>query len=211
MRRKMDAARRRNRLRQLLLSRFKGDRQKLQIDANLSKSHLSQLLNDHGSFGEKIARRIEDAVGLPQGWMDADPEAERNEPDLALGRVPLLAAEQAAEYEVHVDNSKPPGDDIESHIVNVPVHRHTFAWRVVGDSMEPDYREGMILTIEPSMTPKPGNLVLARLPDKSVTFKQLTQDGDIVYLKPLNGRYPIRPLGEATIIGVVRAATVVLA
>ena len=44
--------------------------------------------------------------------------------------------------------------------------------------------------------------------DKSeTTFKQLIKDGGELFLKPLNLRYPIKPLGNATVIGVVREFT----
>jgi hypothetical protein len=33
------------------------------------------LLNRHASFGEKVARSIEEAAGLPKGWLDAEEEA----------------------------------------------------------------------------------------------------------------------------------------
>jgi len=37
--------------------------------------------------------------------------------------------------------------------------------------------------------------------------EQLVVDGGEAYLKPLNTRYPIKPLGTAKIIGVVREFT----
>lgn len=43
--------------------------------------------------------------------------------------------------------------------------------------------------------------------DNETTFKQLVKDGGDLYLKPLNSRYPIKPLGTAKIIGVVREFT----
>jgi SOS-response transcriptional repressor LexA len=43
--------------------------------------------------------------------------------------------------------------------------------------------------------------------DNQTTFKQLVRDGGDLYLKPLNTRYPIKPLGAARVIGVVREFT----
>lgn len=86
----------------------------------------------------------------------------------------------------------------------VPVNRYTFALRVAGDSMEPEFREGMLLIIEPELEPVPGDFVVAKNGD-GTTFKQLVKDGQEWYLKPLNERYPIKPLGESQIIGVLRA------
>ncbi|MBK5203896.1 MAG: S24 family peptidase [Polaromonas sp.] len=87
----------------------------------------------------------------------------------------------------------------------VPVNRHTFALRVSGDSMEPEFHEGMILIIEPELDPQPGDYVVARNGVNETTFKQLIKDGADWYLKPLNPRYPLKPLGENSIVGVLRA------
>jgi hypothetical protein len=36
--------------------------------------HVSQMVNGTREMGEDVARRIERALGLAPGWMDADPE-----------------------------------------------------------------------------------------------------------------------------------------
>ena len=82
----------------------------------------------------------------------------------------------------------------------------SYALRVIGDSMEPEFPEGMILIVEPEMDFAPNDFVIVKNGDEA-TFKQITKDGDDWYLKPLNPRYPIKPLGTAKIIGVVREAT----
>lgn len=43
--------------------------------------------------------------------------------------------------------------------------------------------------------------------ENETTFKQLLKDGGELLLKPLNLRDPIRPLGGARVIGVVREFT----
>lgn len=122
------------------------------------------------------------------------------------GSVPLLSSVQAGLYTMHVDNFD-VGDDGGADLVptSVPIKRHTFALRVNGDSMEPDFREGMILIIEPEMDPQPGDFVIAKNGDDETTFKQLVKDGADWYLKPCNPRWPMKPLGDAKVIGVVRA------
>lgn len=121
------------------------------------------------------------------------------------GSVPLISAVQAGEYKMHVDNYH-PGDGGEERIeTTVPVKRHTFALRVSGDSMEPEFTEGAVLIVEPELEAQQGNFVIAKNPDGETTFKQLIRDGGEWYLKPLNERYPLKPLGKSTIVGVVRA------
>ena len=123
--------------------------------------------------------------------------------------VPLVSQVEAGNYTV-IDNFKPKGA-FDTVPVSVPVQRHTFALRVHGDSMVCDtgdsFPEGSVLVVEPEMLPLPGDDVIALNGDNETTFKQLVKDGSKLYLKPLNPRYPVTPLGNSKIIGVVREFT----
>ena len=125
-------------------------------------------------------------------------------PDIR-GAVPLLSEVQSGNYKLHVDNFHPGDGGSELVTTSVPVNRYTFALRVTGDSMEPEFREGMVIIVEPEMEPQPGDYVIAKNGDDETTFKQLVKDAGEWYLKPLNSRWPIKLLGTSTIIGVVRA------
>jgi SOS-response transcriptional repressor LexA len=87
-----------------------------------------------------------------------------------------------------------------------PVGQRTFALRIYGDSMEPEFLEGDIIIVEPELAPESGDFVIAQH-DQDITFKQLWKESGDWYLKPLNGRYPIKPLADSRIIGVVREKT----
>jgi SOS-response transcriptional repressor LexA len=121
------------------------------------------------------------------------------------GAVPLLSDVQAGNFKDYVDNFHPGDGGVEEIPTSVPVKRHTFALRVSGDSMEPLFSAGMVLIVEPEMDPQPGDFVIAKNSDNGTTFKQLVKDGADWYLKPMNERYPIKPLGKSRVIGVVRA------
>lgn len=125
-------------------------------------------------------------------------------PDIR-GAVPLLSDVQAGQYTMHVDNFHPGDGGSEMVSTSVPVNRHTFALRVTGDSMEPDFMPGTILIVEPELEALPGDFVIAKNVDDETTFKQLVKDAGDWFLKPLNPRYPLKLLGESKIIGVVRA------
>jgi SOS-response transcriptional repressor LexA len=118
------------------------------------------------------------------------------------GQVPLISWVQAGGYNEAIDLYEPGyGEDLVN--VTVQVGRHTFALRVVGDSMEPEFFEGEMIVVEPDMQFENGDFVIAKA-GNDATFKKVTKvDGDW-YLKPLNGTYPTKPLGEGHIIGVVR-------
>jgi SOS-response transcriptional repressor LexA len=117
-------------------------------------------------------------------------------------RVPLVSSVAAGLFSEAIDYH-PAGWSDEWVECTVPVKDHTFALKVEGDSMEPKFEEGRILIVEPDTEARPGDYVIAKNGDNEATFKQLIRDGGDFFLKPLNPRYPIRPLGDAKIIGVV--------
>ena len=74
---------------------------------------------------------------------------------------------------------------------------------VSGDS----FPEGSILVVEPQLTAEPGDYVIALNSKNQTTFKQLVKDGADDDRKPLNTRYPVKPRGNAEIIGEMREFT----
>ncbi|MDM0117127.1 S24 family peptidase [Variovorax sp. J22R133] len=123
--------------------------------------------------------------------------------------VPLISEVEAGNYTV-IDNFKPVGK-FDTVPVTVPVKRHTYALRVHGDSMVSEtmdsFPPGSIVIVEPEMEALPGDYVIVLNHGNETTFKQLVRDGGEFYLKPLNTRYPIKPLGTGKVIGVVREFT----
>jgi SOS-response transcriptional repressor LexA len=124
------------------------------------------------------------------------------------GEVPLVSQVEAGRYTV-IDNFKPKKTkSLELVRTTVEIKRHTFALRVHGDSMISDshdsFPDGSIVIVEPDFEAMPGDYVIAKNAVGETTFKQLVKDAGEFYLKPLNTRYPIKPLGDAEIIGVVR-------
>ncbi len=120
--------------------------------------------------------------------------------------VPLISQVEAGNYTV-IDNFE-PRHGFATIPVTVEIKRHTYALRVHGDSTVSDtgdsFPEGSILVVEPELAALPGDYVIVLNGAHETTFKQLVKDGGDHYLKPLNSRYPIRPLGSARVIGVVR-------
>jgi DNA polymerase V len=68
-----------------------------------------------------------------------------------------------------------------------------FALQVLGDSMEPEFREGEIVVIEPEGLATDGSYVLAWHADEWI-FRQLRGDGERWHLHALNPAYPDAPL-----------------
>lgn len=138
-------------------------------------------------------------------------------PDIK-GRVPIISWVQAGTFSTAVDNFQ-PGEADEWAETTVPIHRHTYALRVRGDSMtnpngEPTFPNGQIIVVEPDAVDALDKLVgsfviVKREADDEATFKQLVKDGGQFWLKPLNPQYPMLELKEGdALCGVVREKTV---
>ena len=90
-----------------------------------------------------------------------------------------------------------------------------FAARVVGDSMEPDYREGDIVIFSPAKDVRDGSDCFARLePDQETTFKRVYLEKDdagaeLIRLQPMNNRYSPRVVPRERVAGLYAAASVV--
>jgi len=178
----------------------------------ISQPTLSELERGE-SDGTKFIVELAEALSVRVGWLkngegnlDADPVLDNNVTPgpYVGGEVPLISWVQAGNWQEAVDNYQ-PGYAEETVTATVQVKRHTFALRVKGDSMEPDFRQDDILIVEPEMEPEPGDLVVVKNGDNEATFKKLVQDGGDWYLKPLNPAYPTKLLHEGMrIVGVVR-------
>lgn len=118
------------------------------------------------------------------------------------GTVPLISEVQAGHWREVIDNLQPgEGERIKT---TAPVRRYTYALRVSGDSMEPKFPEGCVVIVEPEESADPGRFIVVRQ-NGHATLKQLVQDGNRLYLKPLNPRYPIMEMAhDAELCGVVK-------
>lgn len=68
--------------------------------------------------------------------------------------------------------------------------REIFALQVLGDSMSPEFNEGHIIVIDPNGVAKSGSYVLAMYQGEYI-FRQLQQQNEHYWLKPLNPEYPM--------------------
>lgn len=88
-----------------------------------------------------------------------------------------------------------------------------FAARVVGDSMEPDYRAGDIVVFSPAVTVRSGMDCFVRLePDHESTFKRVFFDGEageeVIRIEPLNRRYEARTVPRERVAGLYAGVSV---
>lgn len=93
------------------------------------------------------------------------------------------------------------------------VDAEPFALRVTDDSMEPEFKTGCIIIVDPTGVVENGAYVIAEHGDGHI-FRQLKKGSEGYHLVPLNERYPTielpsGPSGVSAIKGVVvqRAGT----
>lgn len=120
--------------------------------------------------------------------------------EIGSRRIPLISYIQAGHWAEIVDNFQ-PGDAEEWLYTDVQHSAGAFALEIKGKSMEPDFKEGDRVIIDPAIAPKPGFFVAAvnghtEQGERKATFKKyrprsIDAAGNIVFeLVPLNEDYP---------------------
>ncbi|WP_246610364.1 S24 family peptidase [Comamonas fluminis] len=152
-----------------------------------------------------IAREIESKTGKPEGWMDQPARSE----DLhthggsnvefsaieGVRRVPVISYVQAGMW-TEIVNAFQHSDAADWLVTSDRHSRESFALTVRGNSMEPDFKEGDVVIIDPSIKPRPGSFVAAKNGREEATFKKYRPrsidvlGNEIFELVPLNEDYP---------------------
>lgn len=167
---------------------------------DLSTSHISQMINGHGSFGERAARNLEKKVGWPAGYLDQSqeehPQSTPNHyvPPIihdglpASKQTPVISWVQAGDFTPVVSADM-------SHVIewipyNPRAGQYGFGLIVKGASMEPTFKPEDRIYVNPTFQLDELNtgdlVVMACDGDSEATFKELVvEDGDY-YLRPLN-------------------------
>lgn len=178
-------------------------------------NQVSDLLSGTKSFGEKVARSIEEFAGLPTTWLDhfddgTDVGNTQAGPDIR-GKIPLISLVQAGKWSEIVESFQ-PGDAADWLACPFKHGEHTFCLTVKGESMfnpdgKPSYSEGDIIAVDPSRAALSGDRIVVRLDDQNeATFKQYMEEDGRKLLKALNPEWKPRYTeinGNATICGVV--------
>ena len=104
--------------------------------------------------------------------------------------LPLVSYVQAAPF-TEPDNLL-SAEGAKGHVMyDGPISEVAFALKIKGDSMEPEFKEGDTIIIDPMVAPHPGEFVIAKNGDHEATFKKyrLKANGSFE-LVPLNPDYP---------------------
>lgn len=114
-----------------------------------------------------------------------------------MRRVPVIDFITAGAWG-DINDSYEPGDGMEEAVIyRESLSDEAFALSVEGSSMEPEFREGDIIVIDPNTQPTPGDYVIAKLfSEEMATFKKYRPRGrdsentEIIELVPLNEDWP---------------------
>lgn len=103
-----------------------------------------------------------------------------------LLRVPVISWVIAGRWKEVCDAFEP--GDADEWIETDVRGKNVFALRVVGDSMEPEFKEGDVIIVNPGVEAAPGDFVVVKS-NEEATFKQLKKFGPRWVLHPLNPKY----------------------
>jgi SOS-response transcriptional repressor LexA len=171
--------------------------------SGVTQSTIGRILRGEVNPQSENLERLAMAFGMSHSTLAKFAEGNGSVEDFHQGptpqRVPLIALGQAA------------GDRSDSLTwLECPKKRHglrTFASKVSGESMEPEYKDGDVIYVDPDAAASHGKDVIAHLINRNaIAFKRLVVESDRLYLKPLNPNWPDKFISITTddrIIGVV--------
>jgi len=165
------------------------------IEKGQRKATFEKLANIIRALGLSVDEVLS---GIGQEALEADVSDLRR-----LSQIPVVSWVTAGNW-AEVCDAYEPGDGGEWIDSDVP-GRNVFALRVNGDSMEPEFHDGEILTVNPHAEALPGDFIVVKNGEGETTFKQLKHYGTNWVLHPLNPKYEDQMLrrGEFKVIGKV--------
>ncbi|AUV00566.1 S24 family peptidase [Phytobacter ursingii] len=116
--------------------------------------------------------------------------------EVSTKRVPLISYVQAGAL-AHKNPIEAFDGSFEYVMTDMDWSQFTFALRIEGDSMEPDFKQGDVIIVDPEIEPAPGEFVVAKNGEHEATFKKYRPTGiglhgvNTFELIPLNPDYPV--------------------
>lgn len=148
------------------------------------------------------------ALGVWLSWLTAGDQSLPDGPSpfgLAAGlgpaprdrrRVPVIDYVRAGHWEAPADPYA-PGGGLDEIATDVELSPRAFALVVRGESMDPEFKDGDKIIVDPDVTPQPGDFVVAKLDrEDEASFKKyrprgFDKDGaPIIELVPVNPDWP---------------------
>ncbi|ANT66609.1 LexA family protein [Aeromonas hydrophila] len=191
--------------------------QKLGELVGASRASVSQWESgEHSPSGDYLIA-LAKVFGVSPHWLSTgkgSPELSNVEPAVipqGNHRVPILSYVQAGHWRGMCEQATAFDGSLEYVAAGVSVGSCAFGLWVRGTSMEPDFKEGDLLIVDPDEAPKAGDFVIAKNGSEEATFKKYRSRGEYDDGRP---RFELVPLNDdhetlstdhtsITIIGVV--------
>lgn len=175
--------------------------------SDMSQQSLQKIESGISSNSKKllnIARALNCTAEYLQFGINITNESNVRYTPIYKNSIPMISWVQAGNWsEIEIL----PHEDVEYYLCPINCSERSFALKVQGSSMEPRFRQGDQIFIDPEAQIENGSLVIARLDNENqATFKQLIIEGDKKFLKALNPDWPQRFIeinGNCTIVGKV--------
>ena len=155
--------------------------------------------------GENLIR-VAKCLGVDPAWLVYESNTSPFVPPNFARLVPLISWVKAGDWS-EASDPYAVGDAEEWIPYYSKCGENTFAVRVSGISMEPEFKDGEVIIVDPSIEARHNSYVVVRMePDNSVTFKQLVVESTTRYLRPLNPQWHEQLIeidGNTRICGVV--------
>jgi SOS-response transcriptional repressor LexA len=166
--------------------------------------------------------KVAEAFGVSTDWLLTGKEPQPAGPPQLISvapsarRIPVVDYVQAGGFRDVID-AYAMGNGFDEIFVDAGLagrlSPYAFALQVEGDSMRPDYAPGDIVVVNPDLSPRPGDVVVAKLDrEGSATLKRFRDRGvdasgqRVIELVPFNDDYPVLVMDTGNpgrIIGVV--------
>ncbi|BBL31238.1 repressor [Pantoea ananatis] len=154
---------------------------------------------DLNTPGGKSLSKLASYLGVSEAYLLYGKEDESNVAAAPVGalKVPVISYVQAGQWSPESDARNLEGN-IDYVLSTGSFSRGTFALKIKGKSMEPEFVEGDLILVDPELSPQPGDYVVAKNGEDEATFKKyrargVNQEGnDIFELVPLNDDFAVR-------------------
>lgn len=142
----------------------------------VTHSSISQWESDTTTPSSKNLFDLSTALGCDFAWLLNGGEESNVIPAiLKNNKVPLISYVQAGVWTESVELRDSTG--FEYILTSLDLSDSAFALELKGDSMEPEFKEGDVVIIEPAIEPTPGEFVVAMNGESEATFKKYRELG----------------------------------
>ena len=159
-------------------------------------------------FVKKLIHKKADAAQLDSLLAESELDTEKAGLSLAAGRLVPVINKVAAGYPADFNDLDYPAGVADDYVRCPDLHdSNAFAVRVVGDSMEPKFREGDIVVFSPAAEVHNGNDCFIRfaMPHETSFKRVFFEPNNKVRLQPRNDKYPPIIVDGKRINGLYRA------